>query len=137
MKITNIKQGVKNPNRANIFVDDKYSFSLDISQVVDFKLKVGLEISDEQLAEYKSASEFGKLYQRTLEWVLIRPRSIRETRDYLVRKFKQSSSETLGPTRRPYGSSASQGAVCHGASSLQPLLVSRGRSSKNISKFSI
>lgn len=88
MKITNIKQGVKNPNRANIFVDDKYSFSLDISQVVDFKLKIGLEVSDEQLAEYKSASEFGKLYQRTLEWVLIRPRSIRETRDYLVRKRK-------------------------------------------------
>ncbi len=92
MKITNIKQGVKNPNRVNVFVDDEYSFSLDVTQVVDFKIKVGLEIDDNQLIELKRASEFGKLYQRTLEWVLVRPRSIRETTQYLGRKLKQSSS---------------------------------------------
>ena len=90
MKITNLKQGVKNPNRVNVFVDDKYSFSLDLAQVVDFKLKIGHEITAEKLAELKSASEYGKLYQRTLEWVLIRPRSIRETRDYLYRKIRSS-----------------------------------------------
>ena len=33
--ITDIKQGLKNPNRANIFVNGKFSFSLDISQIVD------------------------------------------------------------------------------------------------------
>ena len=92
MKITNIKQGVKNPNRVNVFVDGEYSFSLDVKQVVDFKIKIGLEIDDGQLTEFKRASEFGKLYQRTLEWVLVRPRSIRETAQYLSRKLKQSSS---------------------------------------------
>ena len=86
LKITDIKQGVKNSNRANIFINDKYAFSLDISQVVDFRLKKGEEISAEQLEEYKKASEFGKLYQRTLEWVLTRPRSVRETSDYLFKK---------------------------------------------------
>ena len=85
--ITDIRQGVKNPNRANIFINDKYTFSLDISQVVDFKLKVGLRISEEELAEYKKASEFGKLYQRTLEWVLVRPRSEKELYDYLYKKI--------------------------------------------------
>ena len=70
----------------NVFVNGKYSFSLDISQVVDFHLKKGLVISEEQLAEYKRASEFGKLYQRTLEWVLMRPRSEKETYDYLYKK---------------------------------------------------
>jgi len=87
MKITALKQGVKNPNRVNVFVDGKYEFSLDVTQVVDFKLKVGLEISEERLEELKKASEFGKLYQRTLEWVLVRPRSIRETSDYLYKKI--------------------------------------------------
>ena len=87
MKITNIKQGVKNPNRVNVFVDDEYSFSLDVTQVVDFRIKVGLEIDDNQLIEFKRASEFGKLYQRTLEWVLVRPRSVRETTQYLGRKL--------------------------------------------------
>ena len=86
MRITNLKQGVKNPERVNVFLDGAFSFSLDISQVVEFKLKVGLEISEEQLVEFKNASEFGKLYQRVLEWVLVRPRSIREVREYLDRK---------------------------------------------------
>ena len=85
-RITDLRQGVKNENRVNIFVNGKYSFSLDISQVVDFHLKKGLLISAEQLEEYKKASEFGKLYQRTLEWVLTRPRSVRETSDYLFKK---------------------------------------------------
>ncbi len=90
LKITDIKQGVKNPNRVNVFVNGKYSFSLDVSQVVDFKLKVGLKISEEELFEYKKASEFGKLYQRTLEWVLTRPRSEREVRDYLRKKLRNT-----------------------------------------------
>ncbi|MBR2543566.1 RecX family transcriptional regulator [Candidatus Saccharibacteria bacterium] len=91
MKITNLKQGVKNPERVNVFVDGMFSFSLDISQVVEFRLKVGMEISEEELAKFKNASDFGKLYQRTLEWVLIRPRSEKEVRDYLARKLRASS----------------------------------------------
>ena len=93
LKITNMKQGVKNPNRVNVFVNDKYAFSLDVAQVVDLGVKVGQKISEERLAELKNASEFGKLYQRTLEWALIRPRSIKETKDYLYRKLKMSFSE--------------------------------------------
>ena len=87
MKITELKQGVKNPNRVNVFVDGKYEFSLDVAQVVDFKIKVGMEISPEQLAEFKKASEFGKLYQRALEKALMRPHSEREMRDYLCKKI--------------------------------------------------
>ena len=86
-RITNLKQGLKNPDRVNVFVDSKFSFSLDISQVVDFGIKVGMEVSDTDVAEFKKASEFGKLYQRALEWVLVRPRSIRETSDYLYKKI--------------------------------------------------
>jgi len=88
--ITNLKQGVKNPNRVNVFVNSKYALSLDVAQVVDLNIKVGLEISEEELTELKKASEYGKLYQRTLEWVLMRPRSIRETRDYLIKKLKNT-----------------------------------------------
>lgn len=86
-EITELKQGVRNPDRVNVYVDGKFSFSLDISQVVDFGIKVGLLISAEQLEEFKKASEFGKLYQRTLEWVLLRPRSEKECRDYLYKKI--------------------------------------------------
>ena len=87
MIITELKQGVKNPERVNVFVDSAFSFSLDVAQVVEFKLKVGLEVSESQLTEFKSASEFGKLYQRALEWVLVRPRSEKEVSDYLYKKI--------------------------------------------------
>lgn len=83
--ISNLKQAVKNPERVNVFVNEKYEFSLTVAQVVEFKIKVGQVISAEELAEYKKQSEYGKLYQRTLEWVLVRPRSERETSDYLFK----------------------------------------------------
>lgn len=92
LKITAIKPAVKNENRANIFVNEKYEFSLDLAQVVDYKIKVGQILTVEKLEELKHLSEFGKLYQRTLEWVLTRPHSVKETRDYLTRKrFKRES----------------------------------------------
>ncbi|MBR3269667.1 RecX family transcriptional regulator [Candidatus Saccharibacteria bacterium] len=97
-KITDLKQGVRNPNRVNVYINSKFAFSLDVSQVVDFGIKVGMEISASDLEEFKKASEFGKLYQRALEWVLVRPRSIRETNDYLYRKLRMSSS---GRSSRP------------------------------------
>ena len=98
-KITGLKQGVRNPDRVNVYVDGRFSFSLDISQVVDFGIKVGLEVSAEDLEEFKRASEFGKLYQRTLEWVLVRPRSEKECRDYLWRKFRSPSDRALRAAR--------------------------------------
>ena len=99
LKVTDLRQGVKNPNRVNVYVGGKYAFSLDVVQVVDFGLKIGRMLSSEELIELKKASEFGKLYQRTLEWVLIRPRSVREVRDYLWRKLHKSSSGTA--SRQP------------------------------------
>lgn len=92
-KITAIKLAARNERRVNVYVDDEYEFSLDLAQVVDFKLKVGQELTLEKIAEYKHASEFGKLYQRALEWVLTRPRSLKETRDYLVNKRRKRESE--------------------------------------------
>lgn len=85
-KITGLTAQVKDANRLNVFVDGKYSFSLDIAQVVDLGLKVGQGVDDEKLAELKRESEFGKVYVRALEYVLVRPRSGREVRDYLYKK---------------------------------------------------
>lgn len=91
--ITAMKPAVKNENRVNIYVNNKYEFSLDLTQVVDYKIKVGTILSPEKIAELKHASELGKLYQRTLEWILTRPHSAKETRDYLIRKRMKRESE--------------------------------------------
>lgn len=90
MKITSISSQMKNPNRVNISVDGTYLFSLDIFQVVDLGIKVGNEYSESELAHLRTESEFGKLYSRALEYVLMRPHSRREIKDYLWRKTRDT-----------------------------------------------
>lgn len=96
--ITNLKSGVKNPERVNVYVNNEYAFSLSVAQVVDLGVKVGKTIDDSELAQLKRESEFGKIYQRALEWVLTRPRSEKETREYLKKKLRQPSSGFIDDT---------------------------------------
>ncbi len=86
-KVTGLKQGVRDENRVNVYINGKFAFSLTVAQIVNFHIKVGDEISAEKLAEYKKASECGKLYQRALEWAILRPRSKKELYDYLCKKI--------------------------------------------------
>lgn len=88
-KITKITAGVKDPNRANIFLDGRFSFSLDVAQVIDLNIKIGQQVDERRLEELQEASEFGKLYQRTLEWALARPRSVQETNNYLYQRKRR------------------------------------------------
>lgn len=92
-QITTIRQAVKNPNRVNVFLNEKFAFSLDITQCTNFNLKVGQKLNAKKIQEYQRASETGKLYQKTLKWILMRPRSIKETRDYLYGKQKVEITE--------------------------------------------
>jgi len=84
--VTRMTSGVRDQNRVNIYVNGKFVFSLDVKQVVDLQIKIGKKLTPQELQELHSASEFGKLYQRALEWALTRPRSVWETRDYLKRR---------------------------------------------------
>jgi regulatory protein len=86
MKLTSIKQQVKNPDRVSIFVDGKYVFSLSLDELVKYKLKNGDDLTQADVKKYKKISEDGKLRARALEWLMNRPHSEREFRDYLYRK---------------------------------------------------
>lgn len=93
MKITKIGRQVKRQSRYSVFVDDKYSFSLSETQLADSGLHIGQELSAEEVKGYKGESELGKLYERTLNWLAIRPRSEWEIDSYLDRiLYKKSSS---------------------------------------------
>lgn len=86
MIITAIKPAVKTPGRFNVFVDGKYSFSLDELQLVQSGITVNKELADGELAALKDESAFGKAYARALEYIYRRPRSMKEMRDYAWRK---------------------------------------------------
>jgi len=99
MKITALKTQLRDVDRVNVFVDGKYSFSLDITQVAELKIKTGNEYTEAELAELENESRFGKLYTRSLEYALIRPRSQREMRDYLYRKTRDTRTR-MGDIRK-------------------------------------
>lgn len=88
MRITDIQIQARNPDRVNVSVDGVYRFSLDITQVTDLGVKKGRELSEEELVELETESQFGKLYARALEYSLMRPHSVREVRDYLWKKTR-------------------------------------------------
>ena len=100
MQVTKLSAQVKNPDRINVFVDGKFRFGLDIAQVVDLGIKVGLELDEVRLDDLEMESQFGRLYAQALNYCLVRPRSIREVRDYLWRKSQpkllKSGRKTAG-----------------------------------------
>jgi regulatory protein len=86
VKITVIKQQVKNPERVSIFLDGKYVFSLSLDELIREKLKKDQELDKSELKRLRKISEDGKLRSRSLEWLLGRPHSTREFKDYLAKK---------------------------------------------------
>lgn len=96
MRISKVSPAVKTAGRYNIYVDGKYSFSLDELQLVQSGLHSGLEISEAQLEQLKSESDFGKNYIRAVDLISRRLRSEREIRDYAFRKqWTKSNTERV------------------------------------------
>lgn len=93
VSVTALKSQVRDKSRVNVFIDGAYRFSLDITQVADLGIKTGNRYTLDELAELENESQFGKLYTRSLEYSLVRPRSVREMRDYLYRKTRDTRTK--------------------------------------------
>lgn len=89
-RVSDIKLQVKNKDRCSVFIDGKYSFSLSSWQLSELKIKVGQELDQQLIGEFQVASDFGKLYDRTLRWAYMRRRSEREIDTYL-KKISEDS----------------------------------------------
>jgi regulatory protein len=86
VRVTAIKQHIKRTDRYSIFVDEKYAFSLSESALLENKLATGDELSAGKLRNFKQLSEDDKLYNQTLRYIALRPRSRWEVEFYLQRK---------------------------------------------------
>lgn len=86
LEVTDMRVALKDQNRVNIFLGGKFAFSLTIAEVADLGIKVGKTYSEEEILQFRAESDFGKLYQRSLEYAVSRPHSVKEMRDYLKRK---------------------------------------------------
>jgi len=91
MVVTKITAQQRNQNRVNVFIDTHYALSLTLDQLLAEKLKIGTVLSDADVKKLLKLSEDGKLRARALEWVLLRPRSAKELKTYLMKKQADAS----------------------------------------------
>lgn len=120
-RVTQISPSIKNPNRANISINQKYFCSLDLTQIVELKLKVNQTLSPQQLENLRQASELGKLYIRTVEYIALRPRSRQEVQTYL----RQKTQPRLVRTRNPQTGHAQTTKKSGYEPALIPLVIQR------------
>lgn len=86
MKITAIRAQITRAGRYSIFVDEKYCFSLSDTALLQTGVITGQELTEQDVKNYKQLSDDDKLYNRTLGFIAIRPRSRWEIQFYLERK---------------------------------------------------
>lgn len=86
MKVTKIEAQVKRRGRYSIFVDDKFTFGISELGLIDSGIKVGLELTQEELDRLKDSAKTDKIYNQVLSLIMRRPRSQWEIEDYLRRK---------------------------------------------------
>ncbi|MFS8131146.1 MAG: RecX family transcriptional regulator [Candidatus Dojkabacteria bacterium] len=82
MIITSIEQAKKNIDRANIFLDGEFWVGLDKNDILTFKLHKDKTISEEEKREIEKSSQMGKIKNRILNYIFIRPHSKREIIDH-------------------------------------------------------
>lgn len=82
--ITRISPQVKREGYYNIYINDKYELSLSELDLASFQLKTNQTLDEKKLEELKRAQSRSKSYNFAIRYLALRPRSIKEVRDYLV-----------------------------------------------------
>lgn len=86
MKITSISVQQKNKERYNIFIDEKYNFSVDEEVLARFQLMKGKAITEAEIEEIKQADMVRKGLNKAIHFLSHRVRSEKEIRDYLKKQ---------------------------------------------------
>ena len=90
--ITQIKPQ-KNKKRVNVYLDERFAFGLDLENYLKINLKVGNELSDEEVKDIVEKSEFSKTFDKLLRFAALRPRSKKEVYGWFYRKKVHESMQ--------------------------------------------
>ena len=95
-RITAIRTGRGRGKRVNMFLDDKFAFSLEAEVAVMEGLKVGQELSDSQIEALARSDHFHRCLNAAARYLSYRPRSESELRERLYRRgFGDDSVEAV------------------------------------------
>lgn len=91
MKITAIEPQKKAKDRANIFIEGKYSFGVPQKLIVDLDLYKGKEISKEDIEKYKKEDSLSKCLDKAYRFLSYRPRSEKEITEKLLERYDEKT----------------------------------------------
>ena len=95
-KITAIRSGRGRQQRAKVFLDGKFAFSLEAELAVKEGLQVGQELSASQIEELIRSDRFHRCLNAALHYLGYRPRSESEVRERLEQRgFDGDSIEAV------------------------------------------
>ncbi len=91
-KVTRLEVQKKDRHRVNVFLDDKYAFSLDIMMAAT--LRLGQTLSEDKINELKVEGEYSLALNSAILFLGYRARSIKEMEAYISVKKKYSQYTT-------------------------------------------
>jgi regulatory protein len=84
--ITKIVEQKKRPNRRNIYLDGAFAFGLNDNVVARFRLREGMNLTDEQVAEIAAGEVRQECFDYAMKYLQMRLHSSAELRRKLVRR---------------------------------------------------
>jgi regulatory protein len=85
-RITNIARQKKREQLYSIFIDDVFSFSLADLELSMSGLRVGQELTEQEVTDWRERSLLGKAVGRAQYYLSFRARTVHEVRKYLTEK---------------------------------------------------
>jgi hypothetical protein len=76
----------KNGKRVNVHLDGAFAFGIDLDNLVLNHIKIGTELTDDEVKKIIRKAEFQKTLDKLLRFAMLRPRSEREVTEYLNTK---------------------------------------------------
>lgn len=104
MKITKIEVQKKNKNRVNLYIDDNFKCGLSLETILKNHLKVGQEISQNELQYFKCDSEKEVALNKALGYIAKYQKSEKELKKYLKDKeFDDEVVDFVAEKLKSYG----------------------------------
>jgi regulatory protein len=85
MKITALEPQARHPDRYDLSLDGRFALGLDAAVVLDEGLRLGAELSDEDVERLRAREDERRLFDAAVRFLAPRPRSRAEVRRRLLR----------------------------------------------------
>jgi regulatory protein len=98
--VTAIRTQKRRRDRANVYLDEAYAFSLQV--ILAAELRIGQALSDAEIRALQARDMGESVYDAALRYLSFRPRSEQEIRRYLARRdlSEQATDEVLARLSR-------------------------------------